>query len=126
MNKSHVLRRIAVTATVGLAIIVSAGAAEAAHAEMTDPPVQADIDSSGGGYVGSIGTSGGGGGFTAASPGSVPVAGWMFDGSAYGVYFYSPVSAGTPIGQGTVDYFNSAKGGGCALTSSENQIVCAN
>ncbi|TQL55282.1 hypothetical protein [Subtercola boreus] len=126
MNTTRFLRKTAVTATVGLALLFSAGAAEAAHAEMTDPPTQADIESSGGGYVGSLGTPGGGGSYTAGSPGSVPVSGWMFDGMAYGVYFYSPTSAGTPVTQGAVDYFNSAKGGGCALTSSQTQIVCAN
>ncbi|MGD8195084.1 hypothetical protein ACEXQB_011395 [Herbiconiux sp. P18] len=89
---------------VAIASALLTGAAPAAHAEMTDPPIQANVDWIPEPQV-SFNVVGG---IPAGLQGT-----WQLDRIDDTGFAYAPIRPGGFVSQGPVDAFNDYKGGGC-------------
>lgn len=95
---------------------------------MTDPPIQAEVDSSGGGFVASYGTVGGNSG-SFSTIGSIPPGYGDGNWSAYvggtrGEFFYYYPNNGREVDLNDVAYFNAYKGMGCSMIGSGVGVAC--
>ncbi|MCS5715376.1 hypothetical protein NVV95_12550 [Herbiconiux sp. CPCC 205716] len=100
--------------TIGLTALLVGGVGLAAHAEMTDPPAQANVDWIPEGPVG-FNTIGG-----------VPndmVGLWQMVGMWDSTFHYSPVNPTSVATGGALNRLSEYKDGGCAITSSR-VITC--
>ncbi|NQX34347.1 hypothetical protein [Herbiconiux sp. VKM Ac-2851] len=94
--------------TLGLTAVLVGASGLAAHAEMTDPPAQANVDWIPEGPVG----------FN--NIGGVPsdmVGAWQMIGMWDGTFHYSPVNPTSVATGGALNRLSEYKDGGCAITS---------